>query len=106
MYTNSEQVRKVHKILPKAWKAKVTTIQKAKDLNTLPLEELLGSLISYEMSQWQTFQEEAEKEKRLLAFKSTTSKDEELSLIIRKFKRLMKKKWNREKKQKSWTCQI
>ena len=49
-YPNSEQVRKILRSLPKSWEAKVTAIQEAKDLNTLPIEELLGSLMTYELT--------------------------------------------------------
>ena len=38
VYPNNEQVRKILRLLPKAWEAKITTIQEARDLNTLPLE--------------------------------------------------------------------
>ncbi|GAV60838.1 UBN2 domain-containing protein, partial [Cephalotus follicularis] len=40
-YTNSEMVRKILRCLPKSWMPKVTAIEEAKDLTTLPLEELL-----------------------------------------------------------------
>ncbi|GAV64615.1 LOW QUALITY PROTEIN: UBN2 domain-containing protein, partial [Cephalotus follicularis] len=49
-YTNSEMVRNILRCLPKSWMPKVTTIEEAKDLNTLPLEELLGSLMAHEMT--------------------------------------------------------
>ena len=50
VYPNNEQVRKILRSLSKAWKAKVTTIQEAKDLNTLALEELVGFLITHELT--------------------------------------------------------
>ena len=49
-YTNSELVRKILRSLPRTWEAKVTAIQEARDLNTLPLEELLGSLMTHELT--------------------------------------------------------
>ena len=45
-----EQVRKILKSLPKAWETKVTAIQEANDLNTLALDELLGFLMTYELT--------------------------------------------------------
>ena len=42
-YTNSDLVRKILRSLPRNWESKVTAIQEAKDLNKLPLDELLGS---------------------------------------------------------------
>ena len=75
-YTNSELVRKILRSLPRTWEAKVTAIQEAKDLNTLPLEELLGSLMTHELSMMQ-HQEDEIKKKRTIALKSTTSPDYE-----------------------------
>ena len=48
-YTNYDVVKKILRSLPRTWEAKVTTIQEAKDLNTLSLEELLGSLMTHEL---------------------------------------------------------
>lgn len=49
-YSNNDLVRKVIRSLPRTWKAKVIAIQKAKDLNNLPFEELLGSLMTYKLA--------------------------------------------------------
>ncbi|GAV67712.1 UBN2 domain-containing protein, partial [Cephalotus follicularis] len=50
VYTNTEMVRKILRCLPRMWIPKVTAIEEAKDLNTLPLEDLLGSLMTHELS--------------------------------------------------------
>ena len=53
IYTNQELVNKILRSLrslPSTWDAKSTAIQEAKDLATLPLEQLIGSLMTYEMS--------------------------------------------------------
>ncbi|GKA56291.1 zf-CCHC domain-containing protein [Tanacetum coccineum] len=42
-------VRKFLRALPLKWRAKVTAIEEAKDLETLPLDELIGNLMVYEM---------------------------------------------------------
>ncbi|GAV69486.1 UBN2 domain-containing protein, partial [Cephalotus follicularis] len=47
-YPNQELVRKILRCLPMCWTPKVTTIEEAKDLSTLPLEQLLGSLMTHE----------------------------------------------------------
>ncbi|GAV84619.1 UBN2 domain-containing protein, partial [Cephalotus follicularis] len=47
-YPNQELVRKILRCLPKCWNPKVTTIEEAKDLSTLPLKQLLGSLMTHE----------------------------------------------------------
>ena len=102
-YTNSELVRKILRSLPRTWEAKVTAIQEAKDLNTLPLEELLGSLMTHELSMMQ-HQEDEIKKKRTIALKSTASpdeeiddtedeeQDEEMALITRRFKKFLRKR--------------
>ena len=41
-YTDVEKVMKIIRFLPKKWETKVTTIQEAKDLTKLPLEEPIG----------------------------------------------------------------
>ncbi|KAH9649687.1 hypothetical protein KPL70_026079 [Citrus sinensis] len=47
-FSNSEKVKKIIRSLLKEWRPKRTAIEEAKDLNTLPLDDLIGSLISYE----------------------------------------------------------
>ncbi|GAV77091.1 UBN2 domain-containing protein, partial [Cephalotus follicularis] len=47
-YPNQELVRKILRCLPKNWTPKVMVIEEAKDLTTLPLEQLLGSLMTRE----------------------------------------------------------
>ena len=47
-FSNSEKVKKIIRSLPKKLRPKITVIEEAKDLNTLPLDDLIGSLISYE----------------------------------------------------------
>ena len=102
-YSNSDLVRKILRSLPRTWEAKVTAIQEAKYLNILPLEELLGSLMTYELSMKQ-HQEEDVKKKRIIALKSTAQpdeesddtenekQDEEMTLITRRFKKFLKKR--------------
>ena len=48
-YKESEKVMKILRSLPSKWHTKVTTIQEAKDLTKLPLEEIIGSLMIYEI---------------------------------------------------------
>ena len=102
-YSNSDLVRKILRSLQRTWEAKVTAIQEAKDLNILPLEELLGSLLTYKLSMKQ-HQEEEVKKKRTITLKSTAQldeetddmkneeQDEEMALIIRRFKKLLRKR--------------
>ncbi|GAV59551.1 zf-CCHC domain-containing protein/UBN2 domain-containing protein, partial [Cephalotus follicularis] len=48
-YSNSEMVRKILRCLPRSWMPKVTAIEEAKNLNVLPLEDLLGSLMTHSL---------------------------------------------------------
>ena len=47
-FSNSEKVKKIIRSLPKEWRQKKTAIEEAKDLNILSIDDLIGSLISYE----------------------------------------------------------
>ena len=49
-FSDFELVNKILRSLSKSWDPKVTAIQEAKDLNNFPLEELIGSLMTYEMT--------------------------------------------------------
>ncbi|GKE30135.1 hypothetical protein Tco_1445519, partial [Tanacetum coccineum] len=48
-YSSKNHVRKFLHALPLKWRAKVNTIEEAKELATLPLDELIGNLKVYEM---------------------------------------------------------
>ncbi|GJW96488.1 UBN2 domain-containing protein, partial [Tanacetum coccineum] len=48
-YSSKNHVRKFIRALPLRWRAKVMTIEEAKDLDTLSLDELIGNLKVYEM---------------------------------------------------------
>nr|GEY17515.1 UBN2 domain-containing protein [Tanacetum cinerariifolium] len=48
-YSRKNHVRKFLRALPLKWIAKVTAIEEAKDLATLPLDELIRNLKVYEM---------------------------------------------------------
>ena len=88
------------------WDPKVTTIQEAKDLNTLCLDELIGSLITHELTM-QHRTEDDQKRRKSIAFKAAMDKmeeseeehssnyeiqDDDLVIIMRKFKKFMKRK--------------
>ena len=49
-YTEVEKVIKILRFLPKKWETKVMVIQEVKDLTKLSLEELIGSLMTYEIN--------------------------------------------------------
>ncbi|RVW35048.1 hypothetical protein CK203_079837 [Vitis vinifera] len=72
-YKESENVMKILRSLPSKWHTKVTAIQKAKDLTKLPLEELIGSLMTYEINLAKKQQESEDKKKKSIALKESSS---------------------------------
>ena len=50
MYTDTELVRKVLRSLTSAWHTKATVIEDSKNLSTMTLDELIGSLMTYELN--------------------------------------------------------
>ncbi|XP_057444033.1 uncharacterized protein LOC130736205 [Lotus japonicus] len=101
-YENVDQITKILRCLPRRWRPKVTAIQEAKDLSTLRLEDLLGSLKVHEI---ELAHDEGQKKQKNIAFKANSSKaiqtkeqseeeesseemsDDEQALFNRKFKR-------------------
>ena len=85
------------------WDPKVTVIQEAKDLNALPLDDLMDFLITHELTM-QHRTEDEQKKRKSIAFKAVMEKmegskdehsfgndiqDEDLAMIVRKFKKFM-----------------
>ncbi|GAV74654.1 UBN2 domain-containing protein, partial [Cephalotus follicularis] len=100
-YSNSEMVRKILRCLPRSWMPKVTAIEEAKNLNVLPLEDLLGSLMTHELSMQKKDddEEKEEKKKKIVALKSSQTEDsedddddEEVAFITRRFKKFLASK--------------
>ncbi|KAK2979444.1 hypothetical protein RJ640_015073 [Escallonia rubra] len=97
-YPEKEIVRKVLRSLPKRWEAKVTAIQKAKDLNVLKLEELVGSLMTHEITMNIHDEENTTSKKNNLTLKveashelieSINNSDPDMTFITRKFKKFI-----------------
>ncbi|XP_057418308.1 uncharacterized protein LOC130712495 [Lotus japonicus] len=102
-YENVDQITKILRCLPRRWRPKVTAIQEAKDLSTLRLEDLLGSLKVHEI---ELANDEGLKKQKSIAFKANSSKaiqtkeqseneesseelsEDEQALFNRKFKRM------------------
>ncbi|KAL6313657.1 hypothetical protein AAG906_010075 [Vitis piasezkii] len=103
-YKESEKVMKILRSLPSKWHTKVTAIQEAKDLTKLPMEELIGSLMTYEINLAKKLQEGEDKKKKNIALKATTKEeedveeeklseeDDDLALFTRKLNKYMRKK--------------
>lgn len=101
VYTTSENVRKILRSLPKTWEAKATAIQEAKDLSKLPLEELIGSLMTHEIIMKEHMEDESKK-KKSIALKTISLEvdsededaldDDDIAYFSRKYKNFIKKK--------------
>ncbi|GAV76419.1 LOW QUALITY PROTEIN: zf-CCHC domain-containing protein/UBN2 domain-containing protein [Cephalotus follicularis] len=93
-YSNQELIRKILRCLPKSWTPKVTAIEEAKDLSTLPLEQLLGSLMTHETTMKNHENVEVKKKKTiaLKAFReeSESDEDDDIILISKQFKKFLK----------------
>ncbi|GAV60953.1 LOW QUALITY PROTEIN: UBN2 domain-containing protein, partial [Cephalotus follicularis] len=94
-YPNQELVRKILRCLLKSWTPKVTTIEEAKDVTTLPLEQLLGSLMTHETTMMNHESEEIKK--KTVALKVSKEENEDVSdkdgvmdLITTQFKKFLK----------------
>ncbi|WJZ85633.1 hypothetical protein VitviT2T_005156 [Vitis vinifera] len=74
-FTEVEKVMKILRSLPRKWETKVTAIQEAKDLTKLSLEELIGSLMTYEIELYN--HQRVEENEKSIAFLAITNDDEE-----------------------------
>ncbi|KAH9687348.1 hypothetical protein KPL70_014735 [Citrus sinensis] len=102
-FSNSEKVKKIIRSLPKEWRPKRTAIEEAKNLNTLPINDLIGSLISYEEDL--AAEKGDEEKKKSIALKASKYEsnggsepdDEELAMLARRFRKFFKKIGERRK---------
>ena len=106
-------VRKVLRSLPERFHAKITAIEESKDIDKIPLTELVGNLQTYELGLTRIGKSSKSKSKRM-ALKAKSSNTDESSndedskmksYIIRQFKKFMKsangKGFDKDRKQSS-----
>ena len=104
-------VRKVFRYLPKRFHAKITMIEESKDIDKIPLTELVGSLQTYELGLTRIGKSSkgksmALKDKSSDTDKSSNDEDSKMkSYITRQFKNFMKnanaKGFDKDRKQSS-----
>ncbi|XP_060961015.1 uncharacterized protein LOC133031514 [Cannabis sativa] len=111
-YSNKKLVRKLLGVLPKRFMSKVTSIEESRDIETLDLDELIGSLQNYELTleRWEkgkkTKSSEKEKIEMGVAFihKEENSKEVDLSesftdanlaLLAKNYARFLKKNFKK-----------
>ncbi|PKA62340.1 hypothetical protein AXF42_Ash009224 [Apostasia shenzhenica] len=101
IFTNEELVRKILRCLPREYDAKATAIVEARDLSTLELDMLLGSLTTYELEMKRKKKKKDDEEASsppTIESEGDSSKDDEekfedeIALVSRRFNSLMKKK--------------
>ena len=64
-FTKEEVNNKILRILPKKdWESRVTSIEEAQDLATLPTDVLIGKILTHELSIKQKGKEQEEKEEK------------------------------------------
>ena len=107
----SKIVRKVLKSLSERFHAKITAIEESKDIDQIPLTELIGNLYTYELGLNRIGKSSKSKSMELKAKSSDTnesSNDEDSkmkSYITRQFKKFMKnanaKGFDKDRKQSS-----
>lgn len=107
---DSRVVRKILRSLPERFRPKVTAIEESKDLDTIKVEELVGSLQTYESSLPQTRKGKSivlktVKEENKDGCSEESLNDDDMALIARKFKKkncLIRKQMENKRKLKNF----
>ena len=90
-YISSKRLNwKILRSLPKRFKAKVTVIEESKDVDIMSLDELLGSLQTFEACMKPKAKNNGSALK-VVKEASSSDDDEEMSLLVRKFRKFMRK---------------
>jgi hypothetical protein len=89
-------IRKIQRSLPERFRIKVTTIEESKDLEEMKIEELVGSLQTYELSlplvkKLKTIALKASKKKVEASSEDDSKEDEKVvAMLAKNFRRLMR----------------
>ncbi|GAV57125.1 UBN2 domain-containing protein, partial [Cephalotus follicularis] len=95
VYTNHELVSNILRCLPVSLEPKVTEIEEAKDLSTLTLEALLGSLMTHDLRMSDQARNEPKKKKIALKASTDGESDEdkdEMALLTKETRRILLEK--------------
>ncbi|GJW55824.1 hypothetical protein Tco_0099909 [Tanacetum coccineum] len=88
-YSSKNYVRKFLRALHPKWRAKVTAIEKSKDLTSLSLDELIRNLKVYKMIIKKDSSDEESSDEECSTF---GSEDEEYAIAVRDFKKFFKRR--------------
>jgi hypothetical protein len=89
-------IRKILRSLPKRFRIKVTTIEESKDLESMKIEELVGSLQTYEYSLPPVKKAKAialklsKKKAKVLYEEDSDNEEDAVAMLAKNFRRLMK----------------
>nr|XP_009802548.1 PREDICTED: uncharacterized protein LOC104248056 [Nicotiana sylvestris] len=88
-------VRKILNILPSSWESKFSAITKAKDLQTLATDELVGNLKTYEMKKKKDNERRETNREKNLVLKTNSNdssgEDEDMAYLTRKFQKMVRR---------------
>jgi hypothetical protein len=96
LVSNVKLFQKILRSFPECFRIKVTTIEESKDLKEMKIEELVGSLQTYEYSlppvnKAKTISLKASKKKaRVLSEEDTDNEEDAVVMLAKNFERLMK----------------
>ena len=100
--SEQDKVSKILRCLPPKWNSKTEAIEEAKNLKELPLEELIGSLMTYEMKiarRENEMQEESKKksialkaqEEKVVEEAKLSNMEDDIALITKRMQKFMMK---------------
>ncbi|XP_070003566.1 MAR-binding filament-like protein 1 [Nicotiana sylvestris] len=94
IFPRNKLVRKILNILPSSWESKVNAITKAKDLQELTIDELVGNLKIYEINKKKDNERRDSKRDKNLVLKidsnDSSGKDGDIAYLTRRFQKMRK----------------
>ena len=86
-------VRKLLSVLLESWESNVEAVTEARDLDKLPIDELIGNIMTYELKIKQEKEIGGKRKEKNLVLTGTTPEnfeDENIALITKRFSRMLK----------------
>ncbi|CAI9757422.1 unnamed protein product [Fraxinus pennsylvanica] len=98
-------VRKILRSLPGRFRAKISAIEESKDINSIKVEQLVGSFQTYELTLDKSVTDKSlalksVRNTRMESSDSDSPDDEELAYLANKFRKIFRKKKNPQKRYK------